>query len=382
MAFGLYLHWPYCESKCPYCDFNSHVADKIDHERWISAYRAEIARVAAEHPDEILQTIFFGGGTPSLMKPEVVEAVIDAATTTWRTANQVEISMEANPGSVEADRFKSYRAAGVNRVSLGIQSLDDQHLRLLGRKHDSQDALRAIQIAQNTFDRVNIDFIYARQNQTLEDWRSELSRALSLGTTHMSLYQLTIEDGTVFGRRHEAGQLRGLPDEDRSVDMFHMTQEMTTAAGLLAYEVSNHARPGDECQHNMIYWSGGRYAGIGPGAHGRVGIGQNRIATEAIRSPALWLEAVEKRGSGELPNTALDHESQTEEMILMGLRLSTGITLSRLKDAGLQIDRWASMHEMIETGHLKIENHALKATAEGRLLLNMVISRLVMDLPF
>jgi len=381
MSFGLYVHWPWCESKCPYCDFNSHVAERIDADRWIRAYRAEIRRVAETSGDEVLSTIFFGGGTPSLMPPAVVDAVIDEARKAWRGTNDIEISMEANPGSVDAARFQGYRSAGVNRVSLGIQSLDDQHLRLLGRKHGVDEALRAIDVAMATFDRVNIDLIYARQHQTQDDWRAELQRAIAIGTHHMSLYQLTIEDGTVFGRRHEAGQLRGLPDEDRSVDMYVMTNEICEAAGMPAYEISNHARPGQECRHNLIYWQGGQYAAVGPGAHGRVGRGNARRATEAIRDPGAWLKAVDA-GSGESLSQPLNAIERLEETILMGLRLSSGLDLARLRVDGANPDApWTSLDTMIEDGFLKRDGDLLKTTMPGRLLLNTIVAELAADLP-
>ena len=380
MAFGLYVHWPYCESKCPYCDFNSHVANAIDAERWVKAYQHEIERVARSCPDEILSTIFIGGGTPSLMKPEIVDAVLGAATRAWRTANDLEITMEANPGSVDAARFRSYASAGINRVSLGIQSLDDTHLRMLGRKHGRADALAAIEIAQNTFSRVNIDLIYARQNQTIDDWHTELSEAISLGTGHMSLYQLTIEDGTVFAQRHKAGHLRGLPGDDSAADMFELTQNLCTAAGLPAYEVSNHAEPGEECRHNMIYWQGGRYAGIGPGAHGRINLDKRRVATEALRDPGQWLRAVEELGNGEHPGTSLTNEDQITETLLMGLRISEGLPLAQLEKAGLVLNDWQSQLDLIAEGYLEADGDTLKTTPSGRLLLNSVIGRLLQDL--
>lgn len=380
MAFGLYVHWPYCESKCPYCDFNSHVAAAIDAERWVTAYRREIDRVAQSCPDEILSTIFIGGGTPSLMKPQIVEAVIAAATSAWRSTNDLEITIEANPGSVDAARFRSYASAGVNRVSLGIQSLDDTHLRMLGRKHGREDALAAVQIAQNTFSRVNIDLIYARQNQTIDQWERELSEAIGLGTGHMSLYQLTIEDGTVFAQRHKAGHLRGLPEDDAAADMFEITQDLCSSAGLPAYEVSNHARPGEECRHNMIYWQAGRYAGVGPGAHGRVHRDGHRVATEAIRDPGQWLRAVEELGNGEHPGTPLTREDQITEALLMGLRVSDGLPLAQLENAGLALNGWQSRLDLVAEGYLEADEELLKATPRGRLLLNSVIGRLLQDL--
>lgn len=380
MPFGLYVHWPFCESKCPYCDFNSHVAERIDPERWIAAYRKEIERVANSTRDQVLSTIFFGGGTPSLMRPDVVVAVIDAARAAWRSSNTLEITMEANPGSVEVGRFHGYRDAGVNRVSLGIQSLDDQHLRLLGRKHSRDDALRAIEVAQSVFTRVNLDLMYGRQHQTVQEWRNELSFALGLGAGHMSLYQLTIEDGTVFGRRHAAGQLHGLPDEDLSVDFFHATQEICDAAGLPAYEVSNHATHDEQCRHNLIYWRAGMYAAIGPGAHGRLGSGADRRATEAIRDPAAWLTAVENRGTGDLAISPISAGEQATEALLMGLRLTAGIPLTELRALGIDTETWPSRRRLTESGHLTESAETLRTTLQGRLLLNAVLSELTSDL--
>ena len=380
MAFGLYLHWPYCESKCPYCDFNSHVAERIDSARWISAYRQEIERVAALTSNEVLSTIFIGGGTPSLMPSEIVSAIIDTAKRSWRCANELEVSMEANPGSVEIGRFRAYREAGVNRISLGIQSLDDLHLKLLGRKHTSADAVKAIGIAQETFERINLDLIYGRQHQSPAEWRDELKKALSFQTGHLSLYQLTIEDGTVFSKRLAAGQLLGLPDEDKAVAFFESTQELCDDAGLTAYEVSNHGRPGEECRHNLIYWNGKSYAGIGPGAHGRLGQGSRRLATEAVRNPLSWLKAVERLGSGDCTATPLDAQEQSTEAILMGLRLTAGIPLADLHSLGIDTDGWQSMKRMIQDGFLRECHSALSTTKKGRLLLNAVIKELLSDL--
>lgn len=381
MGFGLYIHWPYCESKCPYCDFNSHVASRIDGDRWVMAYSSEIRRIADLYPNEILSTIFFGGGTPSLMEPRVMAAAIDAARAAWPTSNDLEVTFEANPGSVDAGRFRDYAAVGATRVSIGIQSLEDHHLRLLGRKHDSKDARRAIETAQSVFERVNLDLIYARQHQTPDDWRQELEKALAFGTGHLSLYQLTIEDGTVFGRRHALGQLRGLPDEDRSVDMFAMTQEICEKAGLPSYEISNHAAPDQECRHNLIYWRGGRYAAVGPGAHGRLGEGEARIATEAIMDPAAWLAAVEGSGNGDLVTTPLGREDRIEEALLMGLRLREGLQVSRLEAEGVDLKPWASLHRLQDDGFLTLNRDVIRTTSTGRLLLNAIIAELAADLP-
>ena len=294
-GFGLYVHWPFCQAKCPYCDFNSHVVARIDQQAWLDAYICEIDRLSDQTSDKVLHSIFFGGGTPSLMEPFVVAGVIAHAQKRWRWRNDVEITLEANPTSVEAQRFLGYRAAGVNRVSMGVQSLRDADLRALGRLHSASEAAAAFKIARQTFEQVSFDLIYARQNQTLEDWRAELSEALDLAVDHLSLYQLTIEDGTAFGDRFSAGKLRGLPDDDRAADMYALTQELCAGAGLPAYEVSNHARAGAESVHNKVYWKCGDYAGIGPGAHGRHSLGEMPRSLSDVEKtpPAQVIEAVE-----------------------------------------------------------------------------------------
>ncbi|MCY4179927.1 MAG: radical SAM family heme chaperone HemW, partial [Litoreibacter sp.] len=277
-GFGLYIHWPYCQAKCPYCDFNSHVVAKIDQGQWATAYLAELDRTALETEGRVLDTVFFGGGTPSLMDPKLIDQITDRIRRNWSLANNFEATMEANPSSVEADRFAAYRLAGIDRVSLGIQALNDPDLKALGRLHSVSEARTALDIAKSTFDRVSFDLIYARQNQTPGEWRAELTQALTFGTDHLSLYQLTIEDGTAFGDRFAIGKLCGLPDEDHAADMYEITQELTEAAGLPAYEVSNHARPSQESRHHLIYWRGGDYIGIGPGAQGRLTLSNKRVA--------------------------------------------------------------------------------------------------------
>ncbi|MGI9368508.1 MAG: radical SAM family heme chaperone HemW, partial [Ruegeria sp.] len=330
-GFGLYVHWPFCEAKCPYCDFNSHVSKNIDQKQWLTSYLAELDRSAAETPDRVLNTIFFGGGTPSLMAPETVAAMIDGARSLWRPANDMEITLEANPGSVEAGRFAAYRDAGVNRISMGIQALNKEDLRRLGRIHTVEEARAAFDIARNCFDRVSFDLIYARQHQTIEDWRSELNEALFMTVDHLSLYQLTIEDGTAFGDRYAVGKLRGLPEDDHAADMYLATQEICEAHGMPAYEVSNHARAGAESQHNLIYWRYGDYVGIGPGAHGRVTLQGRKFATETYLSPAAWLNAVSS-GSGEKERVRLSAHDQASEYLMMGLRISEGLDIDRYEN--------------------------------------------------
>ncbi len=375
-GFGLYVHWPFCAAKCPYCDFNSHVAREIDHFAWATAYVRELDRAAAEVPGRVVNSIFFGGGTPSLMMPETVGAIIDAARRHWAFANDIEITLEANPGSVEAGRFSGYRDAGVNRVSMGFQALNDDDLRRLGRIHTVAEARRAFDIAQNCFDRVSFDLICARQNQSLSDWRSELTAALSMGADHMSLYQLTIEDGTAFGDRYRAGGLKGLPDEDLSADIYLITQEICEAHGMPAYEVSNHARPGAESRHNLIYWRYGDYLGIGPGAHGRITVAGKKFATESARSPAAWLDGV-ARHQGYSLRQKLRPGTQAEEYLMMGLRITEGIDIHRFISLSTSPLNNDTIHHLRELGLVQTDGQRLCTTAQGRLLLNTVISRLL-----
>jgi oxygen-independent coproporphyrinogen-3 oxidase len=369
-GFGLYIHWPFCQAKCPYCDFNSHVAAQIDEFRWSRAYLSEIARIGAETQGRVLSTVFFGGGTPSLMSPDLVARILDAVRATWPMANDPEITLEANPTSVEAGRFREYAEAGVTRVSMGIQALRDDDLRRLGRLHSVAEARAAFDIARAQFDRVSFDLIYARQDQALDDWRAELSEALTMAIDHLSLYQLTIEDGTAFGDRFRRGRLRGLPDEDLAADMYEATQELCDAAGMPAYETSNHARPGAESRHNLIYWRSRDYAGIGPGAHGRLTLGGTRYATEALRAPGAWLQAVEERGSGEVPREIVPAEEQVEEYALMGLRLAEGIDATPLRaDPTLS----HNISGLISSGLLEESRGMLRTTAAGRPLLNAIL---------
>ena len=375
-GFGLYLHWPFCESKCPYCDFNSHVAARIDQERWRRAYLTEIDRLGRETSGRVLHSVYFGGGTPSLMAPELVSAILDRIRATWPMANDTEITLEANPGSIEAGRFAAFHQAGVNRISMGMQAMNDTDLRRLGRLHTAAEARDAFEIARGIFDRVSFDLIYARQDQSLEDWRKELTAALALAADHLSLYQLTIESGTAFADRLARGGLRGLPDEDLSVELFEATQEICGRAGMPAYEVSNHARPGAGSRHNMIYWRGGDYLGIGPGAHGRLTLDSTRWATEAPRAPGLWLDQVEKRGKGEMPRSALTATDHAEEYLLMSLRLGEGTVLdrlARLQGNPLPLDRLAPL---VDLGLLQEPGERLVTTMKGRLVLNSLLAEI------
>ena len=379
-GFGLYIHWPFCQSKCPYCDFNSHVADRIDQTRWLKAYLAEIDRVGQQTTGLRLRSVFFGGGTPSLMDPETVFAILDRVRATWAVANDWEVTLEANPGSVEAGKFRTFRSAGVNRLSMGVQALNDTDLKRLGRLHTAAEAIAAFDVARSCYDRVSFDLIYARQDQTPEDWAQELSRALDMAVDHLSLYQLTVEDGTAFGDRHAKGGLKGLPDEDRSVALYEITQDLCEAAGLPAYEVSNHAGASAQSVHNLIYWRGGDYAGVGPGAHGRLTLDGRRWATEALRQPAAWLDAVENCGTGELPRDELASLARAQEYVLMSLRLAEGLDLARLNAiSGLSLPR-AALADLSALNLIATGSGRVVATPKGRMVLNSLIRKLTEDL--
>jgi oxygen-independent coproporphyrinogen-3 oxidase len=323
------VHWPFCASKCPYCDFNSHVhRGPFDEDGYVKAYEREIAHAASLAPGRVVQSIFFGGGTPSLMSPNATGRIIDAIARHWTVEPKAEITLEANPTSVDVDRFKGFRTAGVNRVSLGVQSLREGPLAELGRRHSVEEAVAAVRIAQSIFERSSFDIIYARPKQTLEDWEDELKEALWLARGHISLYQLTIEQGTRYFDLHRAGKLQ-MPNEDLAADFYELTQELTAQAGLPAYEISNHARPGQESQHNLLYWRYGEYAGIGPGAHGRLMINNQRHATAAERMPFDWQKRVNSTGHGMVVDDVLTWEEQGDEFLVMGLRLKEGISPSR-----------------------------------------------------
>lgn len=375
-GFGLYIHWPFCEAKCPYCDFNSHVSRKIDQSAWRDAYLAELKRAAEETPGRVLNAVFFGGGTPSLMDPDVVADIISAIRGHWPTANDLEITLEANPGSVEAGRFAAYRQAGVSRVSMGIQALNDADLKKLGRLHSAKEAMTAFDIARNTFERVSFDLIYGRQDQTVEQWEEELKQALSLAIDHISLYQLTIEQGTAFGDRYARGKLRGLPDEDLGADMFTVTQDICNQMGMPAYEVSNHARDGAQSRHNLIYWRYGDYIGIGPGAHGRLTSGGQKYATVAYSNPQRWLDGV-KTDTTEKPRTVITRAEQATEFLLMGLRLKEGVDLKRYAAlSGHKIDPEALAH-LQDLGMISVDNDRLIVLDQGVIVLNAVIESLL-----
>jgi len=377
LPFAVYVHWPFCLSKCPYCDFNSHVRQGgIDEARFAAAFVAEIAATATRIGPRTVSTVFFGGGTPSLMDPGTVTAVLDAIGTHWTLAADAEITLEANPTSVEAARFRGYRAAGVNRVSLGVQSLDDAVLRQLGRLHTAREALDAVAVARAIFDRISFDLIYARPSQTVAAWGDELARALAEAGEHLSLYQLTIEPETPFAALHAAGKL-AIPDDDLGRDLYDLTLDRCAAAGLPAYEVSNHARPGAECRHNLVYWRYGEYAGIGPGAHGRLMVDGARRATATEKRPESWLMRVESLGHGVTVDDALTRDEQADEFLLMGLRLAEGIDPARyavLSGRPLDTARIASL-----VGHGFVETTAdgrLRVTRSGFPVLDAVVADL------
>jgi oxygen-independent coproporphyrinogen-3 oxidase len=353
-GFGVYVHWPFCQSKCPYCDFNSHVRRcGVDETRYVAALTREIGHMAALAPGREVGSIFFGGGTPSLMQPGTVGAILDAIAAKWPIAGDCEITLEANPTSVEASRFAGYRAAGVNRVSLGVQSLVDRDLKALGRLHNVGEALVAVGIAAKHFERFSFDLIYARPGQSPETWRAELVEALAHAPAHLSLYQLTIEPGTAFEALHAAGKL-AIPDADRARDLYDVTQEICSKFGMPAYEVSNHARPGEECRHNLLYWRYGEYAGIGPGAHGRLVTSRGRRALVTERSPETWLDYVERDGHGIVTDEALTHEAEADEFLLMGLRLREGIDPKRFERlAGRGFDR-SRIADLAQEGLIEI----------------------------
>ena len=375
-AFGIYVHWPFCKAKCPYCDFNSHVRhDGVDALSFAKALGIELAWFAARTPGRTVTSIFFGGGTPSLMPPEAVGHVLDTIASLWTVSPDVEITLEANPTSIEAENFRGYRAAGVNRVSVGVQALNDEDLKALGRQHSSEEAIAAFRLAARIFPRVSFDMIYARPNQTPEQWRAELTRALAEQQGHMSLYQLTIEPGTAYFDLYERGRLV-TPTDDRAADLYDLTQELTEKAGLANYEISNHARPGQESRHNLLYWRYGEYAGVGPGAHSRLADGENRRALIAERHPETWRELVRTQGHGIVSDSVVPPVDQASEYLLMGMRIAEGIDMDRYATlAGREIDS-SKLAGMKSMGLIRRNGQQLMATADGRKLLNAVIAEL------
>lgn len=375
--FGVYVHWPFCAAKCPYCDFNSHVhRGAFDEEAFVAGYKREIAHMAALSPGRLVQSIFFGGGTPSLMSPKAVGDILEAIAGEWQIDRNAEITLEANPTSVEAERFRGFRAAGVNRVSLGVQSLRDKPLAELGRRHTVDEAVAAVRIAQSIFERSSFDLIYARPGQTLEDWEDELKEALWLARGHVSLYQLTIEQGTRYFDLYQAGKLK-MPDEDLAADFYELTQELTAEAGMPAYEISNHAVPGQESRHNLLYWRYGEYAGIGPGAHGRLLVNHQRHATATEKLPFEWLRRVNEVGHGMTTDDVLTWEEQGDEFLVMGLRLKEGISPARFMSisgrgiADKQIEALKG-YGFVET----LPNGNIRVTEKGFPVLDAVVADL------
>lgn len=377
---SLYVHWPFCLSRCPYCDFNAHVRDSIDQQRWRAALLTELGWWAEQMPERQLVSIFFGGGTPSLMTPETTAAIIAAAKGYWGADKGLEVTLEANPTSVEAGRFAELRAAGVNRLSIGVQALNNESLRFLGRGHDVKQALAAIQIAEDLFPRHSFDLIYGLPGQSVADWGGELEQALSLAGGHLSLYQLTIERGTPFFTRLRSGEFT-LPDEDTGAALFDLTQEMCEAHNMPAYEISNHAKPGEECRHNVLCWTGGDYVGVGPGAHGRLVLDGAPCATEQIPGPENWLSEVEQSGHATRRRDILDAQTRCEETIMTGLRLTTGIKREDFLDqCGLEIEDALEprrLRRLLDGEMLTLDDAGLRTTPAGRIRLNAVLEALL-----
>ncbi len=376
-GFGIYVHWPFCLSKCPYCDFNSHVRQApVDESRFLAAFRTELKHRAGLTPGRLVSSVFFGGGTPSLMRPATIGAILEAIASHWSVDPRAEVTLEANPTSVEAERFRGYRAAGVNRVSLGVQAMNDRDLAALGRLHTAAEAMAAVEVAAKAFERYSFDLIYARPGQTPAAWKAELGSAIDHAAEHLSLYQLTIEPDTIFERLHRAGKLV-VPDADAARALWEVTQEVTAARGLPAYEVSNHARPGAASRHNLVYWRYGEYAGVGPGAHGRIGTPAGRRAQATERHPEMWLTVVEGEGQGLVSDEALSAEEQGDEFLLMGLRLTEGIDPDRFQRLAGRALESRRIDSLVEEGLIERRpDGRLRVTAEGFPVLDAVVADL------
>ena len=379
-GFGIYIHWPFCQSKCPYCDFNSHVRERIEEHRWQAALERELDHYSGPTAGRRVTSIFFGGGTPSLMAPETVAALVARVRSNWRLDPEAEITLEANPTSSEAARFEAYRAAGVNRLSLGVQALDDKSLAFLGRRHSAVEARDAIAMARSAFPRFSFDLIYARPGQSIAAWRHELETALAEHPAHLSVYQLTIEEGTRFHAAWRRGELT-LPNADQAADLHEATQDVLSAAGLPAYEVSNHARPGAESRHNLTYWRYGDYLGAGPGAHGRLTLDGVKYATRQHRAPEAWLAAVESAGHATRTRAALSRLERLQELLMVGLRLTEGVTREAIRrehsdEPEALLDR-ARLAELVDAGYLIVDSEGLRTTAEGRLRLDALLGHLL-----
>jgi putative oxygen-independent coproporphyrinogen III oxidase len=379
-GFGIYIHWPFCRSKCPYCDFNSHVRERIDHARWRNALLRELEHYARDTPGRTVTSVFFGGGTPSLMEPETVAALIARVRALWPAEEDVEITLEANPTSAEIGKFRAFRAAGINRVSLGVQSLIADDLKFLGRQHDAAEALAAVRMAAAIFDRFSFDLIYARPRQSLARWQEELNRALVFAAGHISLYQLTIEPGTQFEQAVARGDFRVL-DEERAAELYEATVARLGAAGLADYEISNFARPGEESRHNLTYWRYGDYVGIGPGAHGRLTTGGGKFATRQHRAPEAWLDLVEKNGHATRQRGLVPRAERLNEMLMMGLRLKEGVPVARIEEESgqllVQALDPARVQRLVDGGFLSLSEGSLAATRSGRQRLDAVLAALV-----
>ncbi|MEO0329168.1 MAG: radical SAM family heme chaperone HemW [Pseudomonadota bacterium] len=379
-AFGVYVHWPFCAAKCPYCDFNSHVRhNPVDQELFVEGYVREIAHMASIVPNKTVTSIFFGGGTPSLMEPKTLEKILAEISKNWTVASEVEISLEANPQSVDADRFQAYAKAGVNRVSLGVQSFNDEQLKFLGRLHNADEAKQAIAIAQKHFPRMSFDMIYARPDQTSKQWEEELSAAIALAADHLSLYQLTIEHGTPFYNLHERGKLK-TPRDEQAAELYELTQSICTSNGFETYEISNHAKPGAQCQHNLVYWRGQDYAGIGPGAHGRLTISKGRVATATQPNPEKWWQAANVDGHGLTELEVLSPEEHADELMIMGLRLAEGfdpIRYEAVSGKSLNEKEVSFLQEMEMVSFT--DNGLMRVTPKGFLLLDAIVADLAIE---
>lgn len=377
---GIYFHWPFCLAKCPYCDFNVHVHDTIDQKSWKESYIRSLKHYAEVLPDRKIVSVFFGGGTPSLMPADTVQEILETINDLWAIDDKIEVTLEANPTSIEAQKFKGFRAAGINRVSVGIQSLKDEDLKFLGRKHNVREALQAIEIARENFERFSFDLIYARPGQSLQDWEAELRQAAALAGGHLSLYQLTIERSTPFYMDHAKGRFK-MPDEELAVDFYNLTQDILEAEGLPAYEVSNHAATGQESRHNLIYWHYGEYIGIGPGAHGRLTIDGRKVATRDHSAPDIWLQRVAANGCGAHAHEVIPVEEQFTEALMMGLRLRNGVSFAHLRavtgcDPFEKIDQ-KRLEQMKKLGWFDDEPEMLRLTREGWLRLNAIVPDLL-----
>lgn len=373
---GVYIHWPFCESRCPYCDFNAHVREGLDQAQWVEAYVQALQHYAQRIPDRQVVSIFFGGGTPSLMEPQTVARIIDTVQSLWPVANDLEITLEANPTSVENDKLIAFKEAGVNRISLGVQALNDADLKFFGRGHSVDDALRAIELAKTHYARSSFDLIYARPDQTLDDWGRELEQAIALSNGHLSLYQLTIERNTPFYMRHSRGEFT-IPDDVKGADFYHLTQDILECAGLPSYEVSNHAKAGHECRHNLIYWHMADYIGVGAGAHGRFVQDNHKYASRDHAAPEIWLERVHKNGHGAHALEGLTQDDRFHEALMMGLRLREGISIAQCEtQSGLSFFDMVAQNKMDTAraeGWIIQEGDSIRLTREGMLRLNVLI---------